>query len=157
MVSWWQPCWLSSQLVHLLLVHFGSFICYYFCSINLSIFFIISSFIATGIFHATCCTCCMLLCTSRCSSPGRHSSVSKTSPYSSNIFFLESRSPFVFLFGIFMQCMSSFTCSLLTFRVTKFSARLADADFRGSFFVSTRWYCHFVFVWFTSYFIAIMP
>ena len=54
------------------------------------------------------------------------------SPYSSNVFFFESRSPFVFLFVIFM----SYIWSLFTFWVTKFSAILADADIRGSFFVS---------------------
>ena len=73
-----------------------------FCSIYSSTFFIISFFIATGIFRGTCCADVMLLSTSRCSYPGKQPSVSK-SPYFSNIFFLESRSPFVFLFVIF--CM----------------------------------------------------
>ena len=69
----------------------------------------------------------MLLCTSRCSSPGRQSSVSKTSTHSSNIFFLKSRSPVIFLFVIFMPCIFSYPWSLFTFRVTKRSARLANA------------------------------
>ena len=105
-----------------------------FCSINSSIFFIIFSFIATGIFRDTCCTCRTLSSTCRCSSPGRQPSVSKTSAYSSNIFFLESRSLFVFIFIIFiLSCISPFTWSLLTFRVTKFSARHANTDIGGSF------------------------
>ena len=40
----------------------------------------------------------------------------------------------LFFLVIFMPCISSFTWSLFTFRVTKFSARLADADIRRSFF-----------------------
>ena len=113
MVSCQQSCCLSSQLVHLLLLLFSAQL--------------IFSLIATGIFHGTCCTGRMLLCTSRCSSPGRQSSLSKTSAHSSNIFFLESRSPFVFLFVILMPCISSYPWSLFTFRVTKLSAGLANA------------------------------
>ena len=76
------------------------------------------------------CTGCMFLSTSRCSSQERQPGVSKTSPYSSNIFIFESRPPYVFLFVIFMSCISSFTWSLFTLFVTRFSARLADADIR---------------------------
>ena len=37
-----------------------------------------------------------------------------------------------------MSCISSFTWSLFTFKVAKFSARLADDDIEESFFVSTN-------------------
>ena len=102
-----------------------------FCSINSSVFFIISAFIATGIFCGTCCTGRVPLSTSRCSSPGRQPDISKTSPYSSNIFLFESRSQFFFLLVIFMSRISSFTWSLFMFRVTKFSGRPTKADIRG--------------------------
>ena len=45
--------------------------------------------------------------------------------------------PTCFSFVIFKSYISSFTWLLFTFRVTKFSARFADAHIRGSFFVST--------------------
>ena len=54
-----------------------------------------------------------------------------------------------------MSCISSFTWLLFTFKVTRFSARLADADIGESFFVSTTWNCKLVFAWFTSHFTSI--
>ena len=71
-----------------------------FFTVNSSIFFIISSFIATGIFRDMCYTSHMHLFFPRYSYSGRQISVSKTSPYSFNIFFSERR------FVIFAICRS---------------------------------------------------
>ena len=150
MVSWWKPCCISSKLVHLLLLLFSAEL---ICQFS----FFISSFIATGIVRGTCCSGCILFSTSGCSFPETKPNVSKASPYFFNFSLFESRSAFAFLFVVFMSCISSFTQSLFTFRLTKFSARLDDADIRGSFFVSATWSCNLVFAWFTSHWLSTMP
>ena len=141
-VSWWQPCCLSSQLVYLLLLLFSAQFIH-----QISSLFPPSLQLISSVAHAVLMLCFYLLL---------DVVIQESNQVCQNLHILPIFSswkvdPRLFFFLLSFACILSFTCSLFIFRVTKFNARLADADIRGSFFAATTWNCNLVFGCFTSW------